>query len=120
MDEVIDLGWSSYQRLLMPYHFLSLYDYSSPALKIKTEYKTEFWVDDFFKFYENSGWYNVEKGEDYIIINGYNDEERVLELNNTLWYPPKHMAFPSPIIFQFKSTDEEGTNTFTVSYTLHE
>jgi len=83
---------------------------------LETEHTTKFGIEEFFDFYNNSGWYNIERGENYIVIKGYIDQEKALAANNDRKYPIEHMDFTVPIRIDFKSGATEGVTVFTLSY----
>ena len=119
MYEFFDMGGlikldATYKRILIPYHLIDI-DWEIAHFDIATEYETKFRIDNFFEYYSSSGWYDIEKGTDYIVINGYVDEERILALNNSLPVPLKHMEFGLPIKIKFTSYNME-TNTFVISF----
>ncbi len=120
MYEFFDMGGflvdnGGYQRILIPYHLICEEKNTMEDFDLGAEYKTKFSVENFFDYYRDSGWYDVERGTDYLIINGYINEEKVLSLNNELKMPLRHMKFWLPIKIQFKSSDEIGVNVFTIS-----
>lgn len=103
-----------YQSILMPYHFVSRQE-DERTFYIGREYNTKFSVEDFFDYYNDSGWYDVEQEADCIIINGYKDKERVLALNNSLKYPLRNIEFTNPLKIQFENSNEIDVNVFTIS-----
>ena len=96
-----------YQSFLVPYHLFKKdksFEYSK-LISQNIRYETNFFIEDFYEFYNGSGWYDVEKGDGYILINGYVDIEKVVALK-TPKYSMGDLDFRVPIKIEvFSSTN---------------
>lgn len=106
-----------YQSILLPIHLIDDEKISKDDLgfNVLVEYETKYNMDEYYDFYNDSGWYDVEKGEDYIIINGYKDEEKVLSLHDSQIPPTRHLEFKTPLKIQFKYDDKLDKYLFNFS-----
>lgn len=102
------------QSILLPIHLIDDKRIEPHGLHfdVNVEYETSHDMDEYYEFYNDSGWYDLEKGEDYIIINGYKDEEKVLSFYDSQIPPTRYLEFKTPLKVQFKYDDKPNKNLF--------
>jgi hypothetical protein len=95
--------------LLLPFHIIRdrrINAYINPRILSEVAYEIQdhTGIDDFYAFYEKSGWYSVEKSDDLLTINGYINEPA----------DTRRLLLDFPVYIQFSR--RLGQEFFTISF----